>query len=467
MSEVKASQRVSALEKIGYGLGDTASNIVFQTLMLLMPYFYTDVFGLSAAAMGTMFLLVRVGDAVADPIMGSICDRTSTRWGKFRPYLLWVAVPYAIVAILTFTTPDLDAQGKLIWAYVTYGLLMLVYTAINIPYCALGGVITADTRERVSLQSYRFVLATLAGVLVASATLPLVAWLGQGNDQKGYQLAMVLMGSLAVVMFLASFFFTRERVTQATEQVVSFWNDVRVLLRNDQWRIIAGVFFVLLIGLVIRGGGALYYVTWFARRKDLGTAFLTVGMIGQTVGAGCAGLLTKRLSKSRSYMLLQAVMAALSVAMFFLGSGSIALMFVLFGAIQFFSQMTSPILWAMMSDTVDYGEHKTGRRITGLVFSGALFFLKLGMALGGALLGWMLAYYGYRGGAEVQTPQAIRGIVITFTLVPAVFHFLVIPIVSRYKLSDARYDVIRAELDRQAEAAARSGGRGSASSAPA
>jgi len=454
MSEVKASQRVSALEKISYGLGDTASNIVFQTLMLLMPYFYTDVFGLSAAAMGTMFLVVRLGDAVADPIMGSICDRTSTRWGKFRPYLLWVAVPYAIVAVLTFTTPNLDATGKLIWAYVTYGLLMLVYTAINIPYCALGGVLTGDTRERVFLQSYRFVLATLAGVLVASTTLPLVAWLGQGNDQKGYQVAMVLMGSLAVVMFLASFFFTRERVTQATEQVVSFWNDLRVLLRNDQWRVIAGVFFVLLIGLVIRGGGALYYITWFAGRKDLGTAFLTVGMIGQTVGAGCAGLLTRRLSKSRSYMLLQTAITALSVVLFFLGSGSLVLMFVLFGVIQFFTQMSSPILWAMMSDTVDYGEHKTGRRITGLVFSGALFCLKLGMALGGALLGWALAYYGYRGAAEVQTPEAIRGVVITFTLVPALFHFLVIPIASRYKLTDARCDAIRAELDRQAEAAA-------------
>ncbi len=176
-------------------------------------------------------------------------------------------------------------------------------------------------------------------------------------------------------------------------------------------------------------------------------------MIAQTLGAACAGLLTKRLSKNRSYMLIQAVITVFSVAMFFLGSGSLALMFVLFAVVQFFTQMSSPILWAMMSDTVDYGEHRTGRRITGLVFSGALFSLKLGMAVGGALLGWLLWYYGYKGEAAVQTPEAVRGIVITFTLVPALFHALVIPIVSRYKLSDARYDALRAELDRQAEAA--------------
>jgi GPH family glycoside/pentoside/hexuronide:cation symporter len=433
MSQPSTSQRVSVLEKIGYGLGDTASNVIFQTVMLLMPFFYTNVFGLTAAAMGTMFLVVRMIDAITDPIMGAVCDRTSTRWGKFRPYLLWLALPYAVTAVVTFTTPDLEAGGKLLWAYVTYSLLMLAYTAINIPYCALGGVLTGDTRERVSLQSYRFVLATMAGVLVASATLPLVKWLGEGNDQKGYQLAMALM---------------------ASRQAVSIANDLGVLLRNDQWRVIAVLILVLLVPLVVRGGAAMYYITWFAGRKDLGAAFLTAGMIGQTLGASCAGQLTRRLSKRGAYMLLQATISALSVLMFFAGSTSILLIFALFAVIQFFTQMASPILWAMMSDTVEYGEHQTGRRVTGLVFSGAMFSLKLGMALGGALLGWLLAYYGYRGDAEVQTPETIRGIVITFTLVPALLHLLVIPIVSRYKLTDERYDEIRRALDERAAAAA-------------
>jgi GPH family glycoside/pentoside/hexuronide:cation symporter len=454
MSQADTTQRVGVLEKIGYGLGDTASNIIFQTVMLLMPFFYTDVFGLTAAAMGTMFLVVRVIDAVTDPIMGAVCDRTTTRWGKFRPYLVWLAVPYAVAAVLTFTTPDLAAGGKLVWAYVTYSLLMLAYTAINIPYCALGGVLTGGTRERVSLQSYRFVLATLAGVLVASATLPLVKRLGQGNDQKGYQLAMALMAGLAVLMFLACFFLTRERVAQAREQTVSFVRDLKVLLHNDQWRVVALVFLVLLVPLVVRGGGAMYYITWFAGRKDLGAAFLTVGMVGQTVGASFAAPLTRRLSKRSAYILLQATISALSVALFFVGRGSILLIFALFAVIQFFTQMTSPILWAMTSDTVEYGEHKSGRRVTGLVFSGALFALKVGMALGGALLGGLLSHYGYQGEAEVQSPETIRGILITFTLVPAVLHLLVIPIVSRYKLTDARYDAIRKALDERAAAAA-------------
>jgi GPH family glycoside/pentoside/hexuronide:cation symporter len=454
MSQADAAQRVSVLEKIGYGLGDTASNIIYQTVLLLMPFFYTDVFGLTAAAMGTMFLVVRVVDAATDPIMGAVCDRTATRWGKFRPYLVWLAVPYAVVAVLTFTTPDLDTGGKLLWAYVTYSLLMLAYTAINIPYCALGGVLTADTRERVSLQSYRFVLATLAGVLVASATLPLVRRLGQGNDQKGYQLAMALMAGLAVLMFLACFLLTRERVVQAREQAVSFASDLKVLLRNDQWRVIALLFVVLLVPLVVRAGAAMYYITWFAGRKDLGAAFLTVGMVGQTLGASGAGLLTRRLSKRDAYILLQATISALSVVLFFVGSGSVLLIFALFAVIQFFTQMASPILWAMTSDTVEYGEHQSGRRITGLVFSGALFALKMGLAVGGALLGGLLWYYGYQGEAEVQTPEAIRGILIAFTLVPAVLHLLVIPIVSRYKLTDARYDEIRKALDERAATAA-------------
>ena len=209
MSEVSAKHRVSVIEKIGYGLGDTASNIVFQMVMMFMAFFYTDVFGISAAAMGTLFLVVRIFDAITDPVMGALADRTQTRWGKFRPYLLWLCVPYALIAVLAFTTPDLSSSGKLIWAYATYSLLMGIYTAINIPYCALGGVITADSQERVSLNSYRFFLATSAGVLVASSTLYLVKTLGQGNDQKGFQLAMAVFSALAVVFFLACFFLTR------------------------------------------------------------------------------------------------------------------------------------------------------------------------------------------------------------------------------------------------------------------
>jgi GPH family glycoside/pentoside/hexuronide:cation symporter len=193
MPETLPQHRISPIEKIGYGLGDTASNIVFQTVMLLLAYYYTDIFGISAAAMGTLFLSVRVLDAVTDPLMGALSDRTSSRWGKFRPYLLWMSVPFAIISVITFTTPDLHAVGKLIYAYITYGLLMLVYTAINIPYCALGGLMTPDTRERVSLTVIDFSWPPPRRV-VASATLPLFS-AGRAMTKKGYQLAMVLFGT--------------------------------------------------------------------------------------------------------------------------------------------------------------------------------------------------------------------------------------------------------------------------------
>jgi len=441
--------KISPFEKIGYGLGDTASNIVFQTVMLLMPLFYTDIFGISAASMGWLFLSVRILDVITDPMMGVICDRTNTRWGKFRPYMLWLCVPYAVICVITFTTPEYSPSGKLLYAYITYSLLIIIYTAINIPYCALGGVITPDTQERVSLNSYRFFLATAGGVLVASCTLPLVKWLGRGNDQKGYQLAMVFFGVLAIFMFLASFFFTRERVVQACDKKSTLWQDLKSLFTNDQWLIIACVNFLLLIPLVIRAGAALFYMKWYAGREDLGTAFLTTGMTASMIGAAFASPLTRRLPKVKSYMLIQFIITAVSASMFFIGRMQVALMFVLYAVVQFFGQMASPILWTMMADTADYGEYKSGRRITGLVFSGALFTLKLGMALGGAILGWILAWYGYVEKADSQTPEAIKGIVLVFTVVPAIGHLLVMFLISCYKLDNKRFAQIRAELDRR------------------
>lgn len=452
MSEVAQADRVRVSEKIGYGLGDTASNIVFQMVMMFMPFFYTDIFGISAAAMGTLFLVVRVFDAVTDPLMGALCDRTQTRWGKFRPYLLALAVPYAVLAVLAFTTPDTDAGGKLIWAYVTYSLLMAAYTAINIPYCALGGVISGDTRERVSLNSYRFFLATGAGVLIAATTMTLVAKLGQGNDQKGFQLTMGAFGFLAVIMFFACFFLTKERVVQATDKAGSFWNDIKLLLANDQWVIIAVSCFVVLVPLVIRGGGAIYYLTWYAERTDLVSSFLTAGMVAAMIGASLASTLAKRLPKVKSFMLIHTIIAVASATMFLVGKESIALMFAFYVVVQFFTQMAAPIQWTLMADSDDYGEHKHGRRMTGLIFSGALFALKLGMALGGAVLGWLLAYFGYQGDAATQTPGAITGIVATFTVVPALGHLLVIWVMSRCKLTEERSQAIRQELDARGEA---------------
>jgi GPH family glycoside/pentoside/hexuronide:cation symporter len=451
MNETTVNKPIRPIEKIGYGLGDFGSNIVFQAVMMLLPLFYTDVFGLSAAAMGTMFLAVRMLDAVTDPIMGAICDRTNTRWGKFRPYLLWLAIPFALLCVVSFTTPELSASGKLIYAYVTYALLMLAYTAINIPYCALGGVITSNSQERVSLNSYRFVLATLAGVLIASATMPLVKLLGQGNDQKGFQLSMAIFSVLAVLSFFGCFFMTKERVAPVSKEKSDVWGDLKSLLRNDQWLVVAGLFFFLLLPLVLRGGAAAYYMKWFAGREDLIATFLTMGAVCQMAGASLASRVTKGMSVVKAYILIQTFIVIGSAAMYFLKSDQLVAMFLLFGFVQFFVQMGAPILFAMAADTVEYGELKTGRRVTGLVFSGALFSLKLGVALGGAMLAWILAGYGYESGNAIaeQSPRAVQGIVIATTLAPAIGHTILIPIVAFYKLSTKRCAEIRVELDKR------------------
>ena len=262
-------------EKIAYGLGDTASNIIFQTVMMFLLIFYTDVVGLSPALVGTLFLVVRLFDAITDPLMGAMADRTKTRWGQFRPYILWLAVPFGIISVMAFTTPDFSYNGKVVYAFATYTLLMIAYTAINIPYSALGGVLTAEPSERVSVQSYRFVLGMLGGLIVAASTLPLVEWFGEGDKAKGYQLTMMAMSLLGVVLFLLCFSGTNERVSTPAEQKTSFFDDLRSLWKNDQWRILclAGLF--LLTGQVLRATLAIYYVKYVLNLEQYITLFIT------------------------------------------------------------------------------------------------------------------------------------------------------------------------------------------------
>jgi GPH family glycoside/pentoside/hexuronide:cation symporter len=444
--------RLKPIEKIGYGLGDFGSNVVFQTILILLPAFYTDVFGLAPAAMGLMFLAVRLIDTVTDPIMGMIADNTNTRWGKFRPYLLWFAIPFAVVFVLTFITPDFSESGKLAYAYLTYALLMVLYTVVNIPYCALGGVMTSDSQERVSANSYRFFIATSAGVLISFFGPGLVDHFGNGNQQKGYPYAMSVFGVLAIFAFFGCFKLTKERVKQVAPTKGSFGLDFKTLLKNDQWLVVAALFLILLIPIVLRGASQVYYVKWFMEKPELIAAFLTTGTFCQMVGAGFASPLTRKLGKVPSYVLVQAIIVLGSIALYFVSSTNVWMIFILFGLINFFVQMGAPILFTMAADTVEYGELKTGRRVTGLVFSGALFALKLGVAIGGWLIGLVLDHYGYDGQAESQNPSAMRGILLSLTLFPAIGHFLLIPIVCLYKLNKNRCDEIRAELDQQASA---------------
>ena len=435
---------LSKKEKIAYGLGDTASNIIFQTVMLFLTFFYTDIFGISPAVVGTLFLVVRVIDAVTDPIMGALTDATHTKYGSYRPYLLWLAIPFAVISVITFTTPALDDGNKIIYAFVTYTLLMLVYTAINIPYSALGGVLSRNPNERVSIQSYRFVFGMLGGLLVTSCTLPLVKWFGDGNNELGYQLTMLVMSCLGVVLFLICFRYTRERVINPPHKL-SLKTQLHVLWQNQPFKILCMAALVLLTSMVLRTTLAIYYVKYVLGKEDLITEFVTLGMIGNILGCACAQPLSKRFDKKAAYVYLQYISAILSCLAFFVPNEHVLLAFLVYFLWCFFTQMATPLLWAKMADAIDYGVWQNGRRLTGLVYASIVFFIKLGLALGGAIAGWLLAYYQYQ--ANVELSEATKnGILTSFTLYPAIGSVLVALIMSKYSLDNKTIKKITADL---------------------
>ena len=435
---------LSKKEKIAYGLGDTASNIIFQTVMLFLTFFYTDIFGISPAVVGTLFLVVRVIDAVTDPIMGALTDATHTKYGSYRPYLLWLAIPFAVISVITFTTPAMDDGNKIIYAFVTYTLLMLVYTAINIPYSALGGVLSSNPNERVSIQSYRFVFGMLGGLLVTSCTLPLVKWFGEGNNELGYQLTMLVMSCLGVVLFLICFRYTKERVINPPHKL-SLKTQLHVLWQNQPFKILCMAALVLLTSMVLRTTLAIYYVKYVLGKEDLITEFVTLGMVGNIIGCACAQPLSKRLDKKTAYIYLQYISAILSCFAFFVPNEQVLLAFLMYFLWCFFTQMATPLLWAKMADAIDYGVWQNGQRLTGLVYASVVFFIKLGLALGGAIAGWLLAYYQYQ--ANVELSEATKsGILTSFTLYPAIGSILVALIMTKYNLDNKTIKKITADL---------------------
>ncbi|MEX3070468.1 glycoside-pentoside-hexuronide (GPH):cation symporter [Vibrio alginolyticus] len=433
-------------EKIAYGLGDTGCNFVWQTVMLFLAYFYTDIYGLSPAHMGTMFLLVRFIDAATDPIMGSIVDRTKSKYGRYRPYLLWMAVPFGIACMLAFFTPDFGETGKIIYAYVSYIFLTLMYTAINVPYCAMANAMTNDSNERTSLQSYRFALSTAGGLVVAMVALPLVDVIGQGDVQKGYLGAMAVMGLGAIALFFFSFANTKERVSQEEEKSQSVMEDLKLLAKNNQWRVLFVVNIVLLTGVVLKGASTMYYVNTVMARPDLATTFMVVGMLANIVGAiGSAPVLGKY-DKPTVYRVLIILSGFLSALLFAVEPSNVAMVFglvILLGVVQ---MSTTPILWSMMSDVVDYEKTRSNRTLSGMVFSTNLFAIKLGIALGGAAVGWILAWSGYVGGAEEQSQQAVTAINLLYTVIPGGIFVSLAVLMSFYHLDNKRLAKIKALL---------------------
>ena len=376
--------------------------------------------------------------------MGALTDATHTKYGSYRPYLLWLAIPFAVISVITFTTPEMDDGNKIIYAFVTYTLLMLVYTAINIPYSALGGVLSSNPNERVSIQSYRFVFGMLGGVLVTSCTLPLVKWFGEGNNELGYQLTMLVMSCLGVVLFLICFRYTKERVINPPHKL-SLKTQLHVLWQNQPFKILCMAALILLTSMVLRTTLAIYYVKYVLGKEDLITEFVTLGMVGNIIGCACAQPLSKRLDKKTAYIYLQYISAILSCFAFFVPNEQVLLAFLMYFLWCFFTQMATPLLWAKMADAIDYGVWQNGQRLTGLVYASVVFFIKLGLALGGAIAGWLLAYYQYQ--ANVELSEATKsGILTSFTLYPAIGSILVALIMTKYNLDNKTIKKITADL---------------------
>ncbi|WP_027251187.1 glycoside-pentoside-hexuronide (GPH):cation symporter [Photobacterium halotolerans] len=439
--------KLTAKEKIAYGLGDTGCNFVWQTVMLFLAYFYTDIYGLSPAHMGTMFLLVRVIDAVTDPVMGSIADRTQSRFGRYRPYLAWVAVPFGIACTATFYTPDVGETGKIIYAYVSYIFLTLMYTAINVPYCAMANALTNDSKERTSLQSYRFALSTAGGLVVALIALPLVDIIGGGNKQLGYLGAMAVMGLGAVGLFFYSFSNTKERCLPAANEVQqSVFADMKILWKNTQWRVLFVLNVLLLTGVVLKGASTMYYVNNVMERPDIATLFMVTGMLANIVGAIGSAPVLGRFDKVKTYRVLIVLSGLLSAALFLVEPSNVAMVFALVILLGVVQMSTTPLLWSMMSDVVDYEKTRSNRALGGMIFSTNLFAIKLGIAIGGAMVGWILAAVGYVGGAESQSAEAVVWINLLYTVFPGVIFALLAVVMAFYELDSQKLKQIKALL---------------------
>jgi glycoside/pentoside/hexuronide:cation symporter, GPH family len=439
------SQKLTVKEKIGYGLGDTASNFYWQMFMSFILFFYTDVFGISAAVAGTMLLVTRIWDTGIDPIMGVIADRTDTKWGKFRPYLLWMALPIGIIGVLTFTTPNLSVSGKIIYAYITSTLMMAAYTAINTPYSALMGVLTPNSLERTSVSSYRFVLAFVAIFIVQGTTLPLVHYFGKGDQAAGFQWTMMVFSAVAVILFLVTFLNTQERVHPPKDQKTSIKKDFQDLLHNRPWIVL---FFIGIFALSynsIRSGSIIYYFKYYVGNEILTSAFMVSGTIAAIAGVMITKYLSKLFGKRTLYMVLWFVVSILTILFYFIPKENIILVFSSHILISFILGPTAPLIWAMYADTADYSEWKSGRRATGLVFSAATFAQKLGWAIGGAFTGWLLAYFGFIANV-VQTEGAQDGIRLMMSIIPAGAGLLAAAAVWFYTLDEKMMEKIEQDL---------------------
>ncbi|MFT6731830.1 MAG: GPH family glycoside/pentoside/hexuronide:cation symporter [Polaribacter sp.] len=448
----QTAQPLSFKEKLGYGLGDSASNFFFQVFNIFLLYYYTDIFGLTAAAAGTMFIVTKIIDAVSDPIMGLIADRTDTRWGKFRPYLLWAAVPYGVCGYAMFAGPDLSDSGKLIYAYVTYSLMMLAYTAINVPYSALMGVISPSSVERTKVASYRFICAFAAAWIVGTFVTPLKTILGGGDEATGFRLTMALFAVVSISLFWVTFATTKERV-KTIQIKTNVKKDLKVLLSNGPWiaLFISAIF--ALMTVAVRNGSLLYYFKYYVVDNgvpiflifDKTAVFLSSGLMAMIIGVALTKWLADRFEK-RHLMIVLTLLNAASMAIFYIIPPDQYWLMVAVNCIgNLILGPTPALVWSMYADTADYGEWKTGRRTTALVFSTVQFAHKMGLAVGAGLTGIILASFGFIAN-QIQSEASLDGIRFMFSIFPAIVSILSAIAIIFYKINRDMVKKIEQEL---------------------
>lgn len=461
-------------EKIGYGFGDMSSSMFWKIFSYYLPFFYSNIFGLSLAHAGTLLLVTKLYDAISDPVMGLIADRTCTRWGKYRPYLLWIALPFAIAGILAFYTPQTDNYTfKHIYAYVTYILMMTVYTAINVPYGAMLGVVTDDSREKSVFSSFRMFFAFIGSFISMGIFEPLLRlrssvmgtlpekWTIADSAPLDWTIALTVIGTICAILFFLTFAMTREHVTESEmakaeethkeEKRNSIMEDLKALFCNAPWWLLLGGGISLLLFNCIRGGAAAYYFADVLGVKAIYTLaiFLTVGEISQLVGVVVTVPISEKIGKKATFIAVLVAITVFAAAVALLPETP-AGMWMLMAAqilICIAIGISSPLLWSMFADVADYSEYKNGSASTGLIFSSSSMAQKFGAAFGSAIVLWVLMAFGYDNAKDaVQTPEALATIKALISWIPAVGSAVGVLIMAFYPLTDRKMSEIREGL---------------------
>ena len=462
---------VKLSEKIGYGFGDMSSSMFWKIFGAYLMIFYTDIFGLSALLVGTMFAVTRIWDSLFDPVLGVVADRTETRWGKFRPYLLYLALPFGIIGILTFLTPPFGDTGRLVYAYITYTLMMMVYSAINVPYASLLGVMSPHPSDRNILSTYRMMFAYIGSFIALLLFMPLVKAFGGDRSadvtvgwmtapQLGWLMAIVVIAATCTLLFYGCFSLTKERVKPMKEAKTPLKTDIKDLLHNYPWWILLGAGVASLVFNSIRDGATVYYFkyyvdeTAFGDVKFLGIPFvlsglyLAVGQAANIIGVLLAAPVSNRIGKRKTFMGSMIIATVLSVVFYFFDKSQITLIFVFQLFISICAGSIFPLLWSMYADCADYSELKTGNRATGLIFSSSSMSQKFGWAIGTALTGVLLEVFGFRANC-VQNPETINGIKMFLSILPAVGALLSFVFIAFYPLSESKMKGITEELEKR------------------